>query len=635
MTRTLWLAAALAVGCASWACEAPDDSGASTVGGVPTGDETVPTGDETVPTGDETVPTANETVPAAGEQSPQTLFANGVVWTGDPRNPRAEAVLVGNGTIEYVGTTAVAAERAGPDAETVDLAGRMLLPGFVESHTHPAVAGLIAAALQVIGTETVAQVQEALAEYGAANPEADVLFGFGFPGSLASAVDAAGVTGPRKEDLDAVVSDRPVMILAVDAHSAWLNSRALEVAGIDRNTPDPVPGVHFYQRDASGEPTGWAVEGAAFWPLLPVFGIGSEAQFRAALSSTLPVLSSMGVTTVFDAGIPGGEATLRNALSAVTALERDGRLPVRYRASWYVDSPNAQGAEVVAQIEAVRRDFASDLLDVHTVKIAIDGTFEGQTAAVLEPYASGGSGAVALSGEPLADLFAALREAGLDAHAHAIGDRTLRAVLDAVAAAREAVPDSDSRVAVAHVMLASDEDLARMRDLDVTIQTTPHWAHDMFGSLELYSTLLDPARGARIMRLRDMWDAAPLVAFGADFPATGLPFPLASPLHGIKIGMTRLAPGASDGPAYPPDGQGLALEEMLLGYTTNGARQLGLEGVTGAIRPGLAADLVVVDRDLFGIAPHEIDRAQIDMTMMGGRIVFRRDDATDSGDDVR
>ena len=570
-------------------------------------------------------PDARTAAGAADAQSSETLFAGGVVWTADPANPRAEAVLVRDGTIEYVGTSVEASERAGPDAQTVDLAGRMLLPGFVESHTHPAVAGLIASTFQVIGTETVAEVQEALAQYAAANPDEEVLFGFGFPGSLASAVNSAGVTGPHKEDLDAVVSDRPVMILAVDAHSAWLNSRALEVAGIGRDTPDPVPGVHFYQRDASGEPTGWAVEGAAFWPLLPVFGIGSEEQFRAALSATLPELSSMGVTTIFDAGIPGGETTLRNALSAVAGLEREGRLSVRYRASWYVDSPNVEPAEVVANVNAVQGDFASDLLDIHTVKIAIDGTIEGQTAAMLAPYASGGSGAVALSGEPLASLLTALRQAGLDAHAHAIGDRTLRAVLDAVAVAREAVPESGSRVAVAHAMLADDEDLPRLRALDVTIQTTPHWAHDMQGSLALYSRLLDPVRGARIMRLRDLWAAAPMVAFGADFPATGLPFPLTSPLHGIKIGITRLGPGASDGPPYPPVDQSLALEEMLLGYTANGARQLGLEAVTGMIHPGLAADLVVVDRDLFAIAPHEIDQAQVDMTVLAGRVVFARE----------
>lgn len=570
--------------------------------------------------------------PAASDAADpsETLFVEGVVWTADPTNPRAEAVLVRDGVIDFVGTSAQASERAGPGAPTVELAGRMLLPGFVESHTHPAVAGLIASTFQVIGTESVAQVQAALADYAAANPDEDVLFGFGFPGALASAVNSAGVTGPHKEDLDAVVSDRPVMILAVDAHSAWLNSRALEVAGIDRDTPDPVPGVHFYQRDASGEPTGWAVEGAAFWPLLPVFGIGSEEEFRAALSATLPALSSMGVTTVYDAGIPGGETTLRNALSAAAALEREGQLSVRYQASWYVDSPNQEPAEVVAKVNALQGEFASDLLDVRTVKIALDGTIEGQTAAVLEPYASGRGGAVALSGDYLAGLLTALREAGLHAHAHAIGDRTLRMVLDAVAAARQSVPRSGSRLAVAHAMLAADEDLTRLGALDVSIQTTPHWAHDMQGSLDLYSRLLDPGRGARIMRLRAMWDAAPLVAFGADFPATGLPFELASPLYGIKIGVTRLGPGVLEGPPYPPADQRLALDEMLRGYTTNGARQLGMEETTGAIRPGWAADLVVVDRDLFGVEPAEIDRAQVDMTMLGGRIVFAREGAAQS-----
>lgn len=569
-------------------------------------------------------------LPAACGQSvsvvdTETLFAGGVVWTGDPANPRAEAVLVRNGRIAYVGTSDEAAGRAGDGAATVALEGRMLLPGFVESHFHPAVAGLLGSKLQVIGTQTVGDVQAALAEYAAANPNEAVLFGFGFPGALNVAVGDDGVPGPRREDLDAVVPDRPVMILAVDAHSAWLNTKALEVAGIDRDTPDPLPGVHYYQRDADGEPTGWAVEGSAFWPLLPRFGVGSVEEFQAAYSHMFPALSAMGVTTVFDAGIPGGEATLHNALQAVADMEREGRLPVRYRTAVYVDNPSTTGQEAVSQVRRMRSVFASANVDIHTVKVATDGTIEGQTAAVLESYAGGTAGRVLLDGDAFARLLSALREADLDAHIHAIGDRTLHDALDAVAAARDSVPQSDARVAIAHAMLADDQDLARMRSLDVSIQTTPHWAHDLAGSLGLYSHLLDSERGERMMRLRDLWDAAPLVAFGADYPATGLPLEQATPLHGIEIGVTRLAPGETGGVPYPPADQRMSLDQMLLGYTANGARQLRLEDETGVLAPGLAADLVVLERDLFQVPPSRIHAVRVDLTMKGGVVVYQRE----------
>lgn len=555
----------------------------------------------------------------------ETLFTGGVVWTGDSANPRAEAVLVRDGRIAYVGTNAEAAGRAGPDVETIALEGRMLLPGFVESHFHPAVAGLLGSKLQVIETQTLGEVQAALAEYAAANPDEDVLFGFGFPGVLASATGADGVPGPRREDLDAVVSDRPVVILAVDAHSAWLNTKALEVAGIDRDTPDPLPGVHYYQRDAEGEPTGWAVEGSAFWPLLPRFGIGSVDEFDAAYSQMFSALPAMGVTTVFDAGIPGGEAMLHNALQAVAGMGREGRLPVRYRTAVYVDNPSIAGQEAVSQVRRLRAAFASTFVDVHTVKVATDGTIEGRTAAVLKPYASGAAGQVLLEPDDFARLLSALREAGLDAHVHAIGDRTLRDALDAVAAARDSVPDSDARVAVAHAMLASDQDLARLRPLDVSIQTTPHWAHDLAGSLDLYSRLLDAERGERLMRLQDLWDAAPLVAFGADYPATGLPLEQATPLHGIEIGVTRLAPGEAGGAPYPPADQRMSLDQMLLGYTANGARQLRLERETGVLAVGMAADLVVLERDLFQVPPSRIHAVKVDLTMMAGVATYRRE----------
>ena len=555
------------------------------------------------------------------------LFVNGLVWTGDAARPEAEAVLVRDGRIAAVGGAEAVEEQAGDGARVIDLGGRMLLPGFIETHSHPAVAGLLNSKLQVIGTQTVADVQAALAAYAKARPEEEVLFGFGFPSALNTAVNAAGVKGPYRKDLDAVVADRPVMLIALDAHSAWVNSKALEVAGIDKNTPDPLPGVHYYQRDENGEPTGWMVEGNAFWPLMPLFGIGSEEDFRAAFSAILPGYSAMGITTVFDAGIPGGDALLRNALKALTAMQRDGQLPVRLRASSYLNSP-AEAGGVAERLTAIRRDFASDLIDLHTVKIPNDGTIEGETAAVIKPYAAGGSGAVLLSGEPFGEFLAALRRANLDAHIHAIGDRTLRVALDAVAAARKAVAESDSRVTVAHAMLAAPEDLRRLRALDVMVQTTPHWAHDLSGTLELYSRLLDDERGAQVMLLRDIWEAAPLVAFGADYPATGLPFPQSSPLHGIEIGHTRRRPGATEGPPLPPADQRMTLNAMLTGYTANAARQLRLEEEVGVIAPGKQADLVVLERNVLEASPHSIHAIKVDMTLLAGRIVFTREDAS-------
>ena len=552
-----------------------------------------------------------------------TLFTNGAVWTADAANPEAEAVLVRDGRIAAVGANEAVTEQAGDGAKVVDLAGRMLLPGFIETHSHPAMAGLLSAKLEIIGTESVADVQAALAKYAEDNPDEEVLFGFGFPSALNTAINDAGVKGPHRKDLDAVVDDRPVMLIALDAHSAWVNTRALEEANITKDTPDPLPGVHYYQRDKGGNPSGWLVEGNAFWPLVPLFGIGSEEDFRAAFSAMLPSYSAMGVTTVFDAGVPGGDALLRNALKALAALERDGQLPLRVRASSYLNTPDEAG-DMVERLTAMRQDFASELIDLHTVKIPNDGTIEGETAAVLKPYAAGGSGAVLLEGEPFAQFLAALRRANLDAHIHAIGDRTLRVTLDAAAAARAAVAESDSRVTVAHAMLAAPEDLGRLRALDVMIQTTPHWGHDLSGTLALYSRLLDAERGANVMLLRDLWRAAPLVAFGADHPATGLPFPQTSPLHGIEIGHTRRGPGVTDGPPLPPADQVLALEELLAGYTVNAAKQLRLEREVGVIAPGLQADLIVLESNLFEAPPHAISSIQVDMTMLAGRIVFQR-----------
>ena len=563
---------------------------------------------------------------AGAATAQDTLFRGGRIWTGDPANPRPEAVLVRGDRVLSVGSLAELEERLAPGARRVDLDGGTLLPGFIESHSHPAVAGLLGSRLSVIGTSTVSEVQAALGEYAAAHPDEPVLFGSGFPSALNTATNAAGVIGPWRGDLDAIVPDRPVLLLALDAHSAWLNSRALEVAGITKDTPDPIPGVHFYQRDAAGEPTGWAVEGEAFWPLLAVFGIGSEDDFVAAYSTMLPALSSFGITTVFEAGIPGG--LTRNALAALARLEQEGRLPLRVRSSAYVNGPRETTAEFVREVLAMQREFASPLLELETVKIGNDGTFEGLTAALDEPYAAGGRGATLLSEAELARLLELLREADLDAHVHAIGDRTFREALNAVAAAREAVPESDSRVTIAHAMLAAPDDLPRLRPLEVAVQTTPHWAHDLHGSFGLYTELMGAERAAAAMRLRDLQTAAVSLAFGADFPATGMAFPETAPLFGIEIGMTRRAPGAESGDPLPTADQRLTLEEMLRGYTAGSARQVRLEDEAGMLAAGRLADLVVLGGDLFETPPHRIHAIPVALTMVGGRVVFEAEGAS-------
>lgn len=566
----------------------------------------------------------------AAASAPEMLFVNGVVWTANPAQPRAQAVLVRDGVVGFVGTSADAAKQATEGARIVDLQGRMLLPGFVESHSHPAVAGLLNTKLQIIGTRTVADVQKALADYAKAHPEEAVLFGFGFPSALNTAVNAAGVTGPYRKDLDAVVADRPVMLIALDAHSAWLNSNALAVAGINGDTPDPLPGIHYYQRDANGEPTGWMVEGGAFWPLLPRFGVGGKEDFRVALQGMLPKLSAMGITTVFDAGIPGGDALVRNALAALAEIEREGSLPVRVQASAYLNRVGVTGEQMAQRIRALRETIASPLVELRTAKIGNDGTIEGETAATLAPYARGGSGAVMLAAKPLAAFLGGLRQASLDAHIHAIGDAALRVAVDAWATARTTRPEADSQAVVAHVMMAAPEDLRRLREVEMSVQTTPHWAHDISGSLALYSRLLGAERGANVMRLRDLWEAAPLVAFGADYPATGLPFEQTSPLHGIEIGITRRAPGVTRGDPLPPQNQTLTLSQMLTGYTINGARQLRLAERTGSIELGKQADLVVLQRNLFAEQPHGIHAVGVDMTMLAGRVVYQREEASGS-----
>ena len=535
------------------------------------------------------------------------ILVNAAAYTVNDAAPWAEAVAIADGRLVFVGDSDTAiAEYSGPDTEVVDLGGKMVLPGFIDSHAHPLQAAGLFDSLLLNG-DGVQETLDAVVAYEETNDLPFVL-GFGFDETQFLP------DGPLKETLDGVVLDKPVILIDAGGHSAWANSAALDAFGIDADTPDPIPGKHYFQRDAAGEPTGWLVEAMAFNPYLAELGALDTDAIANRSNPAYGLLSSFGITTVFDAGASSFED---QALAAIAELRDTDGLPFRIVASHMIQHPD-QVPVAIDRFRKLDEQYSEGLLTIGMIKIHNDGTTEALTSAMLEPFNNDpdNSGAVLLEADALATLVIEADQAGIEVHIHAIGDRAVREGLDAIQAMREANPSSVSRPTLAHVELVHPDDRPRFAELDVIVQTTPYW-WTFDGSDEA----LGPDRAEQLYTYTDIAQSEARFSFGSDFPATGDSLLAAAPLWGIEAGITRTDPDNPDASPSRPD-QVFDLENMIRGYTLDAAYQLKLENETGSLEVGKSADLVILDNNLFDIEPNLIHQTPIIATVLAGETTF-------------
>ncbi len=458
------------------------------------------------------------------------VFTNGAIYTLEAKAPKAQAVAITGKKLSYVGTDRGSEAYIGKNTKVIDLKGKMLIPGFVESHIHPTLAILTAGAdLQAGKLEEVLQRVKAWAD---AHPEAKVIRGFGWRYNLFS------TTGPSKEILDRVFPDRPVLLVGIDGHSAWVNSKALEVAGIDAKWPDPAPGISFYQRDPkTNEPTGWVVEGPAEQEILSKLDPVGPQAVMAAVENEIPQFAASGITSVFDAGMAIIPTEL--GLSGYQALEKKGKLPVRIVGSFYWNTPTIPNP--VEKTLALRKKFHSELVQVKALKITFDGGEAQHTAVMLQPYADtpGFLGDYAIDKKLVAAAILKAQANNLDTHCHCYGDATTRAYLDAVEAARKAYPNSRSRHTAAHVLFLADQDVARFAQLDVTLQSSAQWAMPDPTIQRTAEIVGQEIAFKEFFRHASVIKAGGRVALGTDWPAAGY-VSTYRPLDAIQVAAVTL-----------------------------------------------------------------------------------------------
>ncbi len=540
------------------------------------------------------------------ERPADIVFTGGHVHTVDPGRPRAEAVAVHGERISAVGSADEIAAAIGPTTRVIDLGGRLLLPGFQDAHVHPLSGGMDQMQCDLRESEGREAVLATIRAYADAHPDDDWIIGSGwymgdFPGGT-----------PRREELDSVLPDRPGYFPNRDGHSSWVNSRALELAGITRDTPDPFGGR--IERDPDGTPTGSLHEDAAelVERLVPVPG---EDEWLAAFEVAQAYLHSLGITAWQDAIVtPDDLAVYRRAAET-------GRMTARVEAALWWE--RTKGAEQIDELVARSATGSHGRLRANSVKIALDGVLETFTGAMIDPYLdrdgrpTTNRGMNFVDAEPLREHVTRLDAAGLQAHFHAIGDRAVRVALDAIEAARLANGMTNTRPHISHIQVIHPDDVPRFAPLGAVANAQPLWACHETSMDELTIPFLGPERARWQYPFGSLSRAGARLAMGSDWSVS-----TPNPLLEIEVAVTRIYPDSRDtARPFLPD-ERLTLEQSIAAFTLGSAYVNHLDDETGSIATGKLADLAIVDRDLFAPDAGPIGDARVLGTFVGGVAVF-------------
>jgi hypothetical protein len=544
----------------------------------------------------------------AGAAAPQKLgragqadriFVNGRVWTGETGRPLVEALAVRGTTVLAVGTSTDIRKHSAKATDVVDLRGRFVAPGFIDSHLHLLGGSLSLEELRLDDVFAFGALAERIRDWAAAHPDAHWVTGRGwayaaFPGGL-----------PSRAQLDAVVADRPAWLVSYDGHTGWANSMALRLASVTRETKDP-PGGEVV-RDEKGEPTGALKEGAMdlVGRLVPKL---LPHEKERALRSGIAQAAAWGLTSVHQAGIDVEELEL-----LVNALEAVPRLRV-YVA---LDIERDPTPEALARQEELRRRFSGGRLRVGAVKGYVDGVVEAKTAAMFEPYPGGGTGLPNWTQEELDRAVAAYDKAGWQVMLHAIGDRGIDMALTAFERAARANGTSDRRHRVEHMEVARTTDLPRFPVAGIVASTQALFPYPNQNHLGVYVPALGPERARRAMAFKAIDDAGAVQSFGSDWPVF-----TAEVVRGIACAVTRTTVEGTPAGGWEPS-QRLTAEAALRHFTRDAAFAEHAEKEKGTLAVGKLADFVVLSQDLLAAPPERIKDTKVLLTVLGGQETWR------------
>jgi predicted amidohydrolase YtcJ len=538
-----------------------------------------------------------------GASNGADLALIGDVWTGDAARSWARAVAVKGDRIVAVGTEDEIRERLGTIADVVT--GAMIVPGFQDAHVHPSVGGRNLLNVNLDDLHSKQGYLDRIRDFADAHPDLPWILGGGWYTPIFMTTD-----GPRKEDLDRVVPDRPAFFLNTDVHAAWVNSKALEVAGITADTPDPWDG--YFVRDPDGTPTGCLQEGTAYDVLRTIMPRPDTVGWIECLKVAQRELHALGITAWQDAWVE------EDLLRAYRQMDDAGDLTMRVVTSLWWD--RHAGIEQVDGLRTMREWGSGGLVNASTIKIMLDGCPESCTGSVLHPYEGAfgdrhGLGIQFVEAEALTEAVVALDALGFQVHQHALGDRAVRGALDAVEAARAANGTNDNRHHLAHIQIPDPADLPRLRELGVIANMQPYWAQPDLMIEAMTKPRIGDERAGRLYPIADVRRTGAVMAFGSDWPVS-----TPNPFLEMEVAVTRRTPGEPEAGALD-ETQRIDLQAALAAFT-RGSAYLNHDDDAGVIAEGMRADLAVLDRNLFDRSQGAIGEAAVTATVASGRIVY-------------
>lgn len=545
------------------------------------------------------------------------VFTNAVVYTVNDHQPWAEAVAIKENRITYVGPQAGTADHIGPNTEVIDVQGNMILPGFIDSHVHPIWGGNTLLEINLRQAKTVEKAKEILAEYRAQNPDAAYITGGAWK------IEYLSPDELRKEDIDEVVSDIPVILYDHYGHTAWVNSKAFELAGLGKSLVDP-EGGQFDRDSETGELTGIVREYPAYKMIEKAIPDNEQHLHEKSLKKALEYLNKNGVTSFLNAymvGDPLGEAFVR--------LFKNGELTARTVLSFRVNTEQSV-RDTLARLEKRRATIEAldpNFLSAGTVKLFVDGTILNQTAAMIDPYVGGfrsfESKGYLFSDEELRSYVVALDKEGYQLHFHTIGDGAARQALNTMEYTEQVNGKKKRRAGISHLTIVSPDDFPRFKELNVYANLQFLWARHTktFARVE---ERVGAERSRHFYAYGDLYRAgAPLIA-GSDWPVSS-----ANPFAAMQIAATRpysdeTAPAMVRETAWLPEQRVLDIETLIRAFTINGARWQSREDSIGSLEVGKLADLVVVDQNIMEIPVSDISKTKVLTTMVDGKIVYEK-----------
>jgi predicted amidohydrolase YtcJ len=535
-----------------------------------------------------------------GCQQPTTLILrSGTIHVMDEGGTIAEAMVVRDHEIVYVGDDEGTRAYEGRNAELIDMVGKTVFPGFHDTHTHLIMGGTDRLNVDLFAVTTVGAMAEAVRSWAEQHPDAEWVQGSGW-----SMADFEGLL--HKSQLDAAVADRPVLLWSADGHTAFVNSLALELAGIGPDTPNPEDGQ--IERDAQGQPTG-VLQEAAIELVAELVPPHPDEQVDRGLALALREANGFGITTIIDASVRDW------MMAGYARAEAAGELTLRVHGAAWMEPDELDHLDHVA---ALRSRYSSERVMVDSVKFFVDGIIESGTAVLLEPYSNGMNGTPIYSNGELRQAAIALDAMGFQLHAHVIGDGATRQFLDVVEAVIAANGVRDRRPQLAHLEVVDPADWPRFAELDVYANFQMLWAHPDPYITDLTWPVIGETRSQWLYPIGGMHDAGVTIVAGSDWSVSSM-----NPFEAIEVAVTRQDPWTNEGEVLTPDHR-IDVETAIRAYTSEGAKATFSEDIVGTIEVGKRADFIIVDRDPFEIPAHELSDVQVESTWLDGERVFER-----------